>query len=165
MCGGVYAYEKVLAHLARKLKASSTNWLISIISPTPWLANIISRKINSSDEYPLKHIRTHFEFRNSLFQIVNDSIRHSHFIPFFNVDNESSVIRLMSNVWSCVTRWYYGSRNTLKFWELTAVLPELKNDENCRSVTCNWDCLFSFFSDTESHNFYFTYLCTLNLRG
>jgi ubiquitin-protein ligase len=54
MCGGVYAYKKVLAHLARKLKASSTNWLISIISPTPWLANILSRKINFSDQYPLK---------------------------------------------------------------------------------------------------------------
>jgi hypothetical protein len=56
MCGGVYAYKQVLAHLARKLKASSTNWLISIISPTPWLANILSRKINSSDQYPLKRV-------------------------------------------------------------------------------------------------------------
>jgi hypothetical protein len=32
----------------------STNWLISIISSKPWLANILSRKINSSDQYPLK---------------------------------------------------------------------------------------------------------------
>ena len=60
MCGGVYAYKKVLAHLARKLKASSTNWLISIISPTPWLANILSRKINSSDQYPLKGVLVAF---------------------------------------------------------------------------------------------------------
>ena len=54
MCQKVCEYEKVLTHFSRKLKAGSTNWLISIISSKPWLANILSRKINSSDQYPLK---------------------------------------------------------------------------------------------------------------
>ena len=68
--------QKVLTHFLRKLKARSTNWLISIISSKPWLAYILSRKINFSDQYPLKlranYIGTHFGL--SKFFISN----HSH---------------------------------------------------------------------------------------
>ena len=50
-CEGVWSYKKVLAYFFRKLKASSTNWLIWIISLKTCFANILSRicQIRSRD--------------------------------------------------------------------------------------------------------------------
>jgi hypothetical protein len=69
MCDGVYAYKKVLAYFARKLKASSTNWLISIISPKPWLANFLYRITIPATSTPLslkfffKYLRNNLKFQ------------------------------------------------------------------------------------------------------
>ena len=43
MCRGVYVWKNNLTHVLRKMKASSTNWLIWIISLKLCLANIKSR--------------------------------------------------------------------------------------------------------------------------
>ena len=42
MCMRVYAWKTNLTHVLRKMKASSTNWLVWIISLKPCLANISS---------------------------------------------------------------------------------------------------------------------------
>ena len=52
----MYSCKKVLTQVFRKMKASSTNWLVWIIFLKPWLAKFPSRKINSSDQYPLKGV-------------------------------------------------------------------------------------------------------------
>jgi hypothetical protein len=55
MCMGVYSCKKVLTHVLRKMKASSTNWLIWIISWKPCLANILSRICQIRDRDTLKN--------------------------------------------------------------------------------------------------------------
>jgi hypothetical protein len=54
MCEGVWSYKKVFACFFRKLKASSTNWLIWIIASRLCSANISSRKCQIRNHHTLK---------------------------------------------------------------------------------------------------------------
>ena len=61
---GVYSCKKVLTHVSRKMKASSTNWLIWIISSRPCSANILSRICQIRSRDTLNNFRIyHFVFR------------------------------------------------------------------------------------------------------
>ena len=60
MCEGVYAYKKKFITPSRfifhKLKDNSTRWLIWIVFWEPCMANFLSIKLNSSDQYPLNEL-------------------------------------------------------------------------------------------------------------
>jgi hypothetical protein len=73
MCQGVCAYKKVLTYFSRKIKARSTNSLISIISLKPWLAKISSRKLFLIESLTFKHFDPDFSsFPYSLDEVEDD---------------------------------------------------------------------------------------------
>ena len=88
MCLGVYSCKKVLTHVLRKMKASSTNWLIWIISLKPCFANILSRKCqirnrDTLNEQPPKKLKSYLLLQFSNFCVRLQRSKTNKFSRYF----------------------------------------------------------------------------------
>ena len=132
MCLAVYACKKVLTHVLRKMKASSTNWLIWILYLKPCFANILSRICQIRDRDTLqrskKLIRRTFAFKlvhlyyvlvlfSSILDLSTDVSQTS--------ENPYQVVG--SSFTGTLDKYLFRSTTTLKSWmDIFRVLSHLR---------------------------------------
>jgi hypothetical protein len=95
-----------LAHFFRKLKASSTNWLIWMISSRPCLVNVLSR---------ICQIRNHHNLNRLFFNL--EQIHRKLNFPC-NVFTEKLFIserKKISKIWYLLAEWFYREKPKIFF--------------------------------------------------
>jgi hypothetical protein len=105
ICLGVYiCMQNNFTHVLRKIKASSTNWLIWMISLKPCLANISSRifQIRNRDTLKFKDAPACFFFKSidqkCWISVVTSYFTAKSFCEFHNVNKNVSIKRIKNIV-------------------------------------------------------------------